>query len=98
MHRRRSEEAEPDHYREGCWLSLRQVAGLTMIATRLHHQLFVTIVLAQSLIVAATIVVWQLTGRKNDAQIALQSVDTPEARRVLSANADPVARRRFLAE
>jgi len=69
-----------------------------MISTRLHYQLYVTIFLGLSFVVAVTIGLWQLTGGKNDAQIALESVDTFEARRLLSADADPVARRRFLTE
>jgi signal transduction histidine kinase len=69
-----------------------------MISTRLQYQLYVTIFLALSLVVAVTIGLWQLTGGKNDPQIALESVDTFESRRLLSADSDPVARRRFLTE
>jgi signal transduction histidine kinase len=69
-----------------------------MISTRLHYQLYVTIFLALSFVVAVTIGLWQLTGGKNDPQIALESVDTSESRRLLSADADPAARRRFLKE
>jgi len=69
-----------------------------MIYTRLQYQLYVTIFLALLMVVTATIGLWQLTGRKNDAQIALEIVDTPEARRLLSHDADPIARRRFLAD
>jgi signal transduction histidine kinase len=39
-----------------------------------------------------------LSGRKNDAQIVLESLDTFESRRLLSPDADPVARRRFLTD
>ena len=45
-----------------------------MISTRLHYQLYVTIFLALLIVVAATIGLSQLTGRKNDAQIFLESV------------------------
>jgi signal transduction histidine kinase len=69
-----------------------------MISTRLHYQLYVTIFLGLSFVVTVTIGLWQLTGGKNDAQIALESVDTFEARRLLSADSDPVARRRFLTD
>lgn len=69
-----------------------------MIGTRLHYQLYVTIFLALLLIVAATIGIWQLTGRKGDAQMILEFVDSPEGRRLLSPDADPVARHQFLTE
>jgi signal transduction histidine kinase len=69
-----------------------------MISARLHYQLYVTIFLALSFVVAVTIGLWQLTGGKNDPQIALERVDTFESRRLLSADSDPVARRRFLTE
>lgn len=69
-----------------------------MISTRLHYQLYVTIFLGLSFVVTVTIGLWQLTGGKNDAQIALESLDTFEARRLLSADSDPVARRRFLTD
>jgi signal transduction histidine kinase len=69
-----------------------------MISTRLHYQLYVTIFLALLIVVAVTIGLSQLTGRKNDAQLFLESVDTFEARRLLSPDSDPVARRRFLTE
>ena len=67
-----------------------------MISTRLHYQLYVTIFLALLIVVAATIGLSQLTGRKNDAQLFLESVDTLESRRLLSPDSDPVARRQFL--
>ena len=69
-----------------------------MISTRLHYQLYVTIFLALLIVVAATIGLAQLTGRKNDAQIFLESVDTFESRRLLSPDSDPVARRRLLTD
>jgi signal transduction histidine kinase len=69
-----------------------------MISNRLHHQLYVTIFLALLIVVVATIALSQLAGRKNDAQIFLETVDTVESRRLLSPDADPVARRRFLAD
>ena len=69
-----------------------------MISSRLQYQLYVTIFLALLLVVMATIALWQLTGGKNDAQIALETVDTPLSRRLLSIDADPVARRRFLTD
>ena len=50
------------------------------------------------IVVFATIGLWQLSGRKNDAQIVLESVDTFESRRLLSPDSDPVARRRFLTD
>jgi signal transduction histidine kinase len=71
---------------------------LTSISTRLHYQLYVTIFLALLIVVAATIGLSQLTGRKNDAQIFLERLDTFESRRLLSADSDPVARRRFLTD
>ena len=69
-----------------------------MISTRLQYQLYVTIFLALLIVVAATIGLSQLAGRKNDAQIFLESVDTLESRRLLSSDSDPVARRRFLTD
>jgi signal transduction histidine kinase len=69
-----------------------------MISTRLHYQLYVAIFLALSFVVAVMTGFWQLTGRKNDAQLFLDSVDTFESRRLLSPDADPVARRRFLTD
>lgn len=69
-----------------------------MISTRLHYQLYVTIFLALLIVVAVTIGLSQLAGRKNDAQIFLERVDTFESRRLLSPDADPVARRRFLTD
>jgi signal transduction histidine kinase len=50
------------------------------------------------IVVFGAIGLWQLSGRKNDAQIALESVATFESRRLLSPDSDPVARRRFLTD
>jgi signal transduction histidine kinase len=69
-----------------------------MISTRLHYQLYVTIFLALLIVVAATIGLSQLAGRKNDAQLFLERVDTFESRQLLSPDSDPVARRRFLTD
>lgn len=69
-----------------------------MISTRFHYQLYVTIFLALLLVVAATIGLWQLSGRKNDSEIILETVDSIEARRLLSPTADPTARRQFLTD
>jgi signal transduction histidine kinase len=69
-----------------------------MISTRLHYQLYVAISLALIIVVTATIGLSQLTGRKNDAQIFLERLDTFESRRLLSPDSDPVARRRFLTD
>ena len=69
-----------------------------MISSRLHYQLYITIFMALILIVTATIGLWQLTGGKNEAQIALEIIDSPESRHLLSHDADPVARRRFLTD
>lgn len=50
------------------------------------------------IVVFGAIGLWHLSGRKNDAQIVLESVATSESRRLLSPDSDPVARRRFLTE
>lgn len=68
------------------------------IFNRFHYQLYLTIFCSLLIVVFGAIALWQLSGQKNDAQIVLESVDTPAARRLLSADADPVARRRFLTE
>lgn len=69
-----------------------------MISTRLHYQLYVAIFSALIIVVTATIGLWQLTGRKNDPEMFLEIVDSPDARRLLSPDADPVARHRFLTD
>ena len=69
-----------------------------MSTTRLFHQLYLTIFGALLIVVFGVIGLWQLSGRKNDAQIALESVATFESRRLLSPDADPVARRQFLTD
>jgi signal transduction histidine kinase len=66
--------------------------------TRFHYQLYLTIFGALLIVVIGAIGLWQLSGRKNDAQIVLESLDTFESRRLLSPDADPVARRRFLTD
>ena len=47
-----------------------------MSMTRLFHQLYLTIFGALLIVVFGVIGLWQLSGRKNDAQIALESVAT----------------------
>ena len=69
-----------------------------MSTTRLFHQLYLTIFAALLIVVFGVIGLWQLSGRKNDAQIVLESVATFESRRLLSPDADPVARRQFLTD
>ena len=69
-----------------------------MSTTRLFHQLYLTIFGALLIVVFGVIGLWQLSGRKNDAQIALESVATFESRRLLSPDADPIARRQFLTD
>lgn len=66
------------------------------ISTRFHYQLYLTIFGSLLIFVLGAILIWQLTGRKNDAQMVLESIDTPESRLLLAPDADPVARRRFL--
>lgn len=68
------------------------------IYNRFHYQLSLTIFGALLIVVFGAIGLWQLTGRKHDAQIFLESVDTFESRRLLSPDADPVARRRVLTD
>ncbi|MGO4686236.1 ATP-binding protein [Hyphomicrobium sp. 2TAF46] len=68
------------------------------INTRFHYQLNLTIFGALLIVVLGAIGLWQLSGRKHDAQIVLESVDSLEARRLLSPDSDPVARRRFLTD
>lgn len=68
------------------------------IYTRFHYQLYLTMFGAVLIVVFGAIGLWQLSGRKNDAQIVLESVATSESRRLLSADSDPVARRRFLTD
>jgi signal transduction histidine kinase len=50
------------------------------------------------IVVFGAIGFWQLSGRKNDAQVVLDSVATYESRRLLSPDSDPVARRQFLTD
>lgn len=69
-----------------------------MISTRLQYQLYVTIFLALSFVIGSMIGLWQLAGRKTDAEIILESVASLEARGLLSPHSDPVPRRRFLKE
>lgn len=66
--------------------------------TRFQYQLYLTIFGSLLIFVLGAIAIWQISGRKNDAQIVLESIDTPESRHLLSAHADPVERRRFLTE
>jgi signal transduction histidine kinase len=66
--------------------------------TRFHYQLYLTIFGALLIVVVGIIGLWQLSGRKNDAQIVLESAATFESRRLLSPDADPVARRKFLTD
>lgn len=68
------------------------------IFTRFHYQLYLAMFGAVLIVVFGAIGLWQLSGRKNDAQIVLERVDTSESRRLLSPDADPVARRRFLTD
>lgn len=68
------------------------------IHTRFHYQLYLTIFGSLLIVVLGAIGIWQLSGRKNDAQMVLESVDTFEARRLLSRESDPIARRRFLTD
>ena len=68
------------------------------VYTRFHYQLYLTMFCALLIVVVGAIGLWQLSGRKNDAQIVLDSVATLESRRLLSPDADPVARRRFLTD
>lgn len=66
------------------------------IHTRFHYQLYLTIFGSLLIVVLGAIGIWQLSGRKSGAQMILESVDTFEARRLLSRDSDPVARRRSL--
>lgn len=68
------------------------------IRNRFHYQLYLTMFGALLIVVVGIIGLWHLSGRKNDAQIALESVATFESRRLLSPDSDPVARRRFLTD
>ena len=68
------------------------------IYTRFHYQLYLTMFGALLIVVLGAIGLWQLSGRKNDAQLVLESVATSESRRLLSPDSDPVARRRFLTD
>ena len=68
------------------------------IRNRFHYQLYLTMFGALLIVVVGIIGIWHLSGRKNDAQIALESVATFESRRLLSPDSDPVARRRFLTD
>jgi signal transduction histidine kinase len=68
------------------------------IRNRFHYQLYLTMFGALLIVVFGIIGLWHLSGRKNDAQIALESVATFESRRLLSPDSDPVARRRFLTD
>ncbi len=68
------------------------------IFKRFHYQLYLTIFGSLLIFVLGAIAIWQLSGRKNDAQIVLESIDTPESRHLLSADADPAERRRFLTD
>jgi signal transduction histidine kinase len=68
------------------------------IRNRFHYQLYLTMFGALLIVVVGIIGLWHLSGRKNDAQIVLESVATFESRRLLSPDSDPVARRRFLTD
>lgn len=68
------------------------------IFTRFHYQLYLTIFGSLLIFVLGAIAIWQLSGRKNDAQMVLETVATSESRRLLSPDSDPVARRRFLTD
>ena len=68
------------------------------IRNRFHYQLYLTMFGALLIVIFGIIGLWHLSGRKNDAQIALDSVATFESRRLLSPDSDPVARRRFLTD
>jgi signal transduction histidine kinase len=68
------------------------------IRNRFHYQLYLTMFGALLIVLVGIIGLWHLSGRKNDAQIALERVATFESRRLLSPDSDPVARRRFLTD
>jgi signal transduction histidine kinase len=68
------------------------------VNTRFHYQLYLTMFGALVIVVVGAIGIWQLSGRKNDAQIVLDSVASYESRRLLSPDSDPVARRQYLTE
>lgn len=68
------------------------------IHTRFHYQLYLTIFGSLLIVVLGAIGIWQLSGRKSDAQMVLENVETFEARRLLSRDSDQAARHRFLTD
>jgi len=67
-----------------------------MSMTRLYYQLYLTIFGGLVLVAVAAGAVWQMTGGRNGPEQILERAGALSSRGLLSADADPVARRQFL--